>query len=456
EVFGAIQAAVLAVGGWADAYVDAIFRMLEHLSCPRQGLIGPWGHQWPQAGRPGPRIGFLKEAVRWWDHWLKDIDTGISDEPMLRAWMPEAVRPAPDYQTRPGRWIAEPAWPPAPEHREQLAYNLKRTGLQPTADHDSDSTPQSTTIETLSHSSDQTVGIDAGAWCAYGGPTDLPPDQRRDDALSLSLDTDPLSRRIEIFGSPTLSLRVASDQPTAFIAARLCDIAPDGASTLITRGFLNLCHHNGHDQPTALTPGRPIDVTITLKSTAYALPPGHRLRLAISTSYWPWLWPSPQPVTLTITTGQPSRLTIPTRTPQPHDNPQPDYGPPETAPPLQVTWLRVRNPIHRLELEPATGRATYRMQRDFSGARRHPSGLEYHDHDPVTFSIRDGDPLSAEVRCERRIDSRREDWGTRVELQSRMTANTTDYLISTTIDAWEGDTRIHTRTFTATIPRNHT
>ena len=106
-----MECAVLAVGGWADAYVDAIFRMLERLDCPRRALIGPWGHQWPQYGHPGPQVGFLQEAVRWWDHWLKGVDNGAMDGPMLRAWMPEAVRPAPDYAHRPGRWIAEPALP---------------------------------------------------------------------------------------------------------------------------------------------------------------------------------------------------------------------------------------------------------------------------------------------------------------------------------------------------------
>jgi predicted acyl esterase len=82
EDYGAIECPVLAVGGWADAYVQAIFRMLEHLGCPRRALIGPWGHQWPQSGRPGPRIGFLQEAVRWWDHWLKGESNGVmADDP---------------------------------------------------------------------------------------------------------------------------------------------------------------------------------------------------------------------------------------------------------------------------------------------------------------------------------------------------------------------------------------
>ena len=211
---------MLAVGGWADAYVDAIFRMLERLSCPRRALVGPWGHQWPQEGRPGPAIGFLQEAVRWWDHWLKGIDNGVMDEPMLRAWMQESVAPQTDYAERPGRWVAEPAWPPADDSLEPLRLDLDERGLR------ADVRGAARRQAELRHCSPQTVGLDAGAWCAYGNPADLPADQRRDDALSLSLDSAPLSQRIELLGRPAVRLLVASDRPDAFVVARLCDVAP--------------------------------------------------------------------------------------------------------------------------------------------------------------------------------------------------------------------------------------
>jgi hypothetical protein len=442
EDYAAVQCPVLMVGGWADAYVDAIFRMLEHLSCPRRGLVGPWGHQWPQSGRPGPQIGFLQEAVRWWDHWLKDEPNGVMDEPMLRAWMPEAVPPRPDYDVRPGRWIAEPSWPA--EH-DTLTLALDPEGLR----------SHSTGDATLTHASGQTVGLDAGAWCAYGAPADLPLDQRRDDALSLSLDSEPVSERTELFGAPTLTATVTGDRPAGFLVARLCDVAPDGSSTLITRGVLNLCHRDGHDAPAPIEPGIEMRVRLAMKSVAYAVPAGHRLRLAVSTSYWPWLWPSPEPVTLTIATGGASRLSLPVRVPQPGDGDLTEFEPPETAPPLPVTWLRPRNPSQTVILDPATGTVRYEMARGFSGAYRLPSGLEYDDRDPVTMTIREGDSLSARVRCERRIALRRGEWRTRIELESEMTADRDNYRLTTTIDAYEADRRVHTRTFTATVPREY-
>ena len=64
-------------------YSNAVFRLMENLKVPRQGLIGPWSHKYPHIAVPGPAIGFLQEALRWWDHWLKGIDRGVMEEPVL-------------------------------------------------------------------------------------------------------------------------------------------------------------------------------------------------------------------------------------------------------------------------------------------------------------------------------------------------------------------------------------
>src|SRR6516165_4445504 len=112
EDYAAIQCPVYAVGGWSDAYTNAIPRLLERLCVPRKGLIGPWAHGYPHFARPGPQIGFLQETLRWWDCWLKGIDTGVMDEPMLRASATESVKLASRHDTLPGRWVAEPSWPP--------------------------------------------------------------------------------------------------------------------------------------------------------------------------------------------------------------------------------------------------------------------------------------------------------------------------------------------------------
>jgi predicted acyl esterase len=359
--------------------------------------------------------------------------------------MQDAVQPASGYDERPGRWVPEPSWPPPEAHRDELALALDPAGLLPTAG----------SRETLRHQSPQILGLSAGAWCAYGNPSDLPGDQRPDDAVSLTFDSAALNQRTELLGQPRLKLSVASNRPTAFVMARLCDVAPDGASTLITRGALNLCHYRGHATPVALTPGEPIEARVEMKSVAYALPAGHRLRLALSTSYWPWLWPSPEPVTLSVQTGPGSVLTLPVR-PPPEDDALIAFAPPRAGPALPVTWLRGRAPQQLVTHDRASGLVTLRMARDFSGARRFPSGLEYDDRDPVTFTIRDGDPLSAKVECERQIEVRRGGWRTRVEVRSTMSADARDYHVTSTIEAYEGSDRIHSRVFTTRVPRDHT
>ena len=74
EDFSLIQCPVYAIGGWADGYSNAVPRLLAGLTVPRKGLVGPWAHVYPHDGVPGPAIGFLQEALRWWDHWLKGMD----------------------------------------------------------------------------------------------------------------------------------------------------------------------------------------------------------------------------------------------------------------------------------------------------------------------------------------------------------------------------------------------
>jgi hypothetical protein len=297
--------------------------------------------------------------------------------------------------------------------------------------------------------------MDAGAWCAYGNPGDLPGDQRADDSRSLSFDSAPLGERVELLGQPVVELAVASDQPLGFVMARLCDVAPDGVSTVITRGALNLCHLDGRAAPRALAPGETVNATIPLKAVGYALAPGHRLRLALSTSYWPWLWPSPRQATITVLAGGASRLRLPARAPRPEADERVGFGPPETAAPLEVEVLTPRRPRLEIARDDVTGHVSLTMARSFSGGKRLPSGLEYHDEDPVTFSIVEGDPLSARVECRRHIVSRREGWETSLDVTAVMTADAESFHVSSTLDAFDGGTPVHRAVHSKTIPRDH-
>jgi hypothetical protein len=430
EDFGAISCAVYAVGGWADGYTNAVFRLLAGLSAPRKGLVGPWAHCFPDDASPGPSIGWLQECVRWWDHWLKGRDTGVMDGPMLRVWLQESVVPAPQYTVRAGRWVAEDSWPSARISVQRSSLSGPRV-LGPV----------------------DTVGTEAGVWCASGQPGDLPGDQRADDAQSLVFDFDPLAEQVEILGFPEVSLSVEVDRPNALVCVRLCDVFPDGTSALVSRGLLNLTHREGHARPRPAEPGTPMDALVLLDAAAYSFPAGHRLRVAVSSSYWPWAWPSPESVTLTVLGGE---LALPVRPPRTEDEALPDFGEPEQAPPLEVEHVAAAPGGRSIRRDLATGLVEQTFDWDVGGTvRLVPIDLVSDDASHVVYSITEGDPLSASVRFRARTGMGRGEWSTRAEVTSTMTADAEAFNVTSALDAYEGATRVFARTWSWRFPRDH-
>src|SRR4029077_13273601 len=137
-------------------------------------------------------------------------------------------------------------------------------------------------------------GKDAGSWCPFGRAADQAGDQRADDARSLVFDTPPLDAAIEILGAAIVPLDVASDKPIANLAVRLCDVHPSAESLRVSFGVQNLTHRAGHEAPEPLVTGQRYQVRIQLNDAGAVFPPGHRIRLALSTSYWPMIWPAPE------------------------------------------------------------------------------------------------------------------------------------------------------------------
>ncbi len=443
EDYSAITAAVYAVGGWSDGYTDAVLRLLDGLDCPRKGLIGPWEHTWPEEGVPGPAIGFLQESLRFWDHWLKGVDNGAMDGPMLRYWRQESARPEGIYEERPGKWASEEHWP-SDRLTESVSY-LTPDALSPSAGGG----------ECVSHGSPTTVGVDAGSWLPYGNPADLPADQRCEDARSLTFDSPPLEEQIDVLGKPLLRLRIAVDVPIAFIAVRLCDVHADGTSALITRGILNLCHRDGHDAATPLDPGRVYDVTVPLKAIGQIVPAGHRLRVGISTSYWPWIWPSAQAAEITVTCDEGSSLELPLRPPSAGVDGADPFDAPELSERLPFEWLAPRTPRWTLTRDVTTGRHDFEMSRALWGSRRLANGIEIRDQDPIRFSVVEGDPLSATVECERVMEIKRGDWRTQIGVRSRMTADANAFTLVADLEVHDQDELFFSRTYTARISRDH-
>ena len=441
EDYEAMQCAIYMVGGWADGYRDAVFRMLEHYRGPLKALVGPWCHTLPHHGTPGPAVGFLQEAVRWWDHWLKGIDTGIMDEPRLTFWMQDAYTASQDWQAKTGRWVSEEAWP-SPKVAPRM-FTLRPGGLQEGSTDDPG---------TLRIASPATTGIEGGCWISWSCANDAPGEQGPDDTRSVVFDSAPLDERLEVLGNATAFLRLVADQPQALVAVRLCDVDASGTSTLVTRGVLNLAHRDGHAAPQPLVPGAAYRVAVQLAAVAYAFPAGHRLRLALATAQWPLAWPSPRPVSLELSLAD-STIELPVWSGG-TQRPLPAFltMEPEEARPPQHEQLKDAVSEIATRRDPATGRVESTW--DEAGAFRVADGLVHRYEARDTWTITEGDPLSAAAESRWEFSSERRGWRARVEARSELTSDRSSFRVTCTLDAYDGDERIAGREWQAVIPRD--
>lgn len=444
ENFDAIQCAVFAVGGWTDGYSNAIPRLLANLKVPRLGLIGPWAHNYGHVGNPGPAIGFLQECVRWWDQWLKGRDTGIMNEPMLRAYMQEGVPPKALYPVCPGRWVGEAAWPSA--RIKQRALHLNNPGTL-------DGKPRREAR--LDHKSLQTVGLAAGEWCSYGtggsGPQ-FPGDQRADDGGSLVFQTEPLTKTVEILGAAEVHLDLAVDRPLAFVAVRLNDVYPDGSVARATYGVLNLTHRDGHEHPTPLVPGKRYAIRVRLNDIAYAFKVGHRIRVAVSTTFWPMIWPSPEPVTLSLFTGA-SRLVLPVR-PAARADARIAFKPAEAGLPMAKTQLANPSFAYSCTRDPATGRVEIAAHEDQGRWRITDTGVELAHRVAERFVITDDDPLACATEITKISEMKKGDWDVRIEATSRLRATRDTWLLTGEIKAFDRGAEVFAKSYDCPIKRD--
>ena len=436
ENYGGIRAAVLAVGGWGDAYKNAVPQLVEHLSAPVKGIVGPWVHKYPHFAAPEPRIGFLQEALRWWDRWLKGIDTGVENDPAYSVYLMDGVRPQTWYEHRPGRWVNEPDWPMGPMLQQfQFATNNQ---LADTA----------TALADIV-ASPQDCGMDGGEYCAIWLGPEQPGDQRADDAKSLCYTSGPMETDVDIIGAPTVTITFQSDQPQAQIAVRLNHIHADGAATRITYGVMNLTHLAGHDQVRELEPGKTYQVDVALDHIAYRLPQGDRLRVSVSTSYWPLLWPMPHAATLTVTQGT---LNLPIS--QHGENAERVFPDPDAAPAWQTQTLRPANNERRRETDLKTGITRLEIIDDFGCVLDADHGLIIEGVAREWWDIHPDDPLSARGKTHWTERRARGDWDTRTETYATMWADQTHFHISARLEAYENDRLIFEKDIADSVPRH--
>ena len=410
----AIRCPVYVVGGLVDSYGNQIPRLLESLKVPRKGLYGPWRHGYPSPASPGPGLDWAWEEVRWWRHWLLGEATGIMDEPMFRAYMPNATAAQVAPGPIPGRWVAEASWPTAQVGSH--VFHLARGGL-----HDAPQRP-----ETVRLAGDRIVGLGKVEWVPFA-PTELPREQSPDDARSLVFDSAPLASAVEILGAGNLRVRVSSNRPVAHLAVRLCEVTPEGDSWLVTYGLLNLTHRDGHDRPVALEPGRAYDLDIPLNFTAHRFAAGARIRAGLSESLWPLVWPSPAIATLSLDLSA-ARLDLPVRAAPVIEAAMPialaSSAPedPKAGPVMEIT--QTAGEVRIVETWPPSSGLVADIGETVSG-----SGPN------VVLSMTPGDPLSCVWRAEQSARYQRPGWDVAIRSSVSVRAQAGAYVVEEKLQA---------------------
>jgi uncharacterized protein len=443
EDYDRIECAVLAVGGWEDGYTNAVPRLLAGLKAPAMGLVGPWGHAFPHSAHPGPSIGFLQETIRWWDHWLKGAANGLTDEPRYRIWINDSFRPAVFSEARAGRWVAETGWPsPRIKARKMFLDAERRLSEKPGR------------AAALQICSPLDTGLGSLEWCSYGDAYgDLPGDQRGDDGRSLCFDTEPLAEPLELLGAPVLTLAFSVDKPVAAICVRLCDVWPDGASSRATYTLFNLTHYESHESPECLEPGKRYVATIALNHAGHRFAAGQRIRLAISTCYWPMMWPSSEPATLAVHAGE-CRLELPERPPRAEDAALRPFAAPEHASGPREHWSRPG--IHRRSVtqDPVTGETTVVMEKDGGATHLFAIDLESDMHTLETYRVKLGDPLSATGETSYRSHLRRGDWSITTLTRTWLRLDATHFHATAELEAFDGAYCVFEKREAFSVPRD--
>src|SRR5262249_18194659 len=282
---------------------------------------------------------------------------------------------APPSTMAPGRWVAETTWPPPQVEERRLAWEAAYV------DPVRDSTPARllvtgrAAIEPITHHSEPTIGLAAGPWCQFGIEPESAPDQTRDDARSFRLETAPLDAPLEILGATRVELDLAVDRRAAFLGVRLCDVAPNGDAVRVAYGVLDLELRRSQDERVAIVPGERMHVEMQLRQAAHVFAAGHRIRLAISTSYWPIVGPGPALVQLLLWPSA-CGASVPVRTAQPTDGALSPFPAPEVAVCDPTHELEPAVVVSRLGADPETGVVTQTTSIDLDAAGR-PARIHY-------------------------------------------------------------------------------
>ena len=441
EDFSAVEVPALVIAGWADGYRNTPLQAVEGLGSRAKALIGPWVHKYPHFAWPKPRADFHGEAIAWWNRWLRGEQNGIEKLPQVRAYILDGPKPAPRRDFDPGFWMAKETW----QEPDMQCFYVEQFG---------------TLMEgmPIPHAPEHPVylkspldtGTASGEWFTLKPDAEMAVDQRGDDAGSLTFQTAPLSEPQDYFGQPVLTVSLRSDADLANLCARIVDIHPDGTATRVSFGVLNLAHRDSNEYPQAITPGEPTRIRLVLDACGYRFGKGHRIRLSLSTAYWPMVLPPPTDGGLTLDIASlglampkiGSHETIEVKQP---DNPDPLPKYTEHKP--GATRRQVVRDL-------SANRTDYCIHED-TGLFEHPdTGLSTRQLRDEVWSISPGDPLSMTGTSVWTCDMQRPGWFVRTVSTATISCTAADWLIGGSVIAYEGETRVFEKTFERVVPRD--
>jgi len=426
------------IGGLLDGYRDSIPRMFEQVKAPLKAIIGPWNHTFPNDADPGPQIEWRDQALRWWDYWLKDRNTGIMEEPPLAIYMQDWHAPDPHLKNVPGKWRGEIGWPPR---------NAINTTLYLYDAHVLSTEPAKPAVHELRYV--PSAGVEAGFW--WG---ELLTDPRPIDAFSLTYDSAPVKMDLTILGRPHALLEVSASAPQADWFARLSDVAPDGTVTQVTGAGLNGAQRDSASDPKDLVPNQTYSLDIEMHLGTWTFPKGHRIRLAVSNALWPMIWPTPYAMTTTLQLGgnTGSRLTLPLVPPSMYATPQ--FAAPEPSEqrsdmqdagfPLPGDWRTERDEVNGKAKVTWTGKSE----------ETYPWGKET-DFEGITYLADDNHPESSSVQAEAEIVMALKQQTLIWQGHLTLTSDAQNFYYKYTRQLFKDGEPLKQKTWQETIPRDH-
>jgi len=232
----------------------------------------------------GPQvlIDLREEELRWFDHWLGGLDTGILDEPPVRVFVMGA-----------NRWRTAEDWPiPGTTHVEHYFHSAGQANSSFGDGGLDRGRPGTEPPDRYVYDPADPVPTLGGSTCCGEDITPVPMGPRDQRAAGWRPDVlvytgAPLAADLEVTGPIKVVLWAASTAPDTDFTAKLVDVWPDGRALSVTDGIVRARYRRGNGLADPITPGRVYEYTIDLIATSQVFKAGHRLRVDVASSNFP-------------------------------------------------------------------------------------------------------------------------------------------------------------------------